>query len=278
MLADQPDPFPEISTHPARRESREARGGDERETGANVPKEGLGREPRRGYSQRRRESRRMPERRRAAHGSWPEAPRTRKVLAIGDKGSARSPGSVFTIGHSNHSSEKLVGLLKRHGIEVLVDSRSRPYSRYAPHFNARALEGILSAVGIGYLFLGKGLGGRPEREDFYDANGRVDYVLVERSQPFLDGISRLEKEIQTLTVALLCSEENPAGCHRRLLVGRALGERGFVVRHIRGDGRVQTEGEESGVQPVLFTEAEVSPRKSIRSVSRKRRRPSSSGR
>lgn len=184
---------------------------------------------------------------------------------------------MFTIGHSNHSAEKLVGLLKGHGIEVLVDTRSRPYSRYAPHFNARAIEASLLGDGIGYLFLGRELGGWPEGQDFYDVEGRVDYALVERSGPFLDGISRLEKEIRALTVALLCSEENPAGCHRRLLVGRVLGERGIVVRHIRGDGRVQTEGEESGVQPVLFTEAEVSPRKSIRSVSRKRRPPSSSG-
>ena len=185
---------------------------------------------------------------------------------------------MFTVGHSNHPAETLSGLLKRHGIEVVADTRSRPYSRHVPHFNARALEAALSVGGIGYLFLGRELGGRPEGEEFYDAEGRVDYALLERSRPFLDGISRLEKEIRTRAVALLCSEENPAGCHRRLLVGRALDERGIVVRHIRRDGSVQTEGEGYGVQPVLFPEAEVGPRKSIRSVSRKRRRPSSSGR
>ena len=186
--------------------------------------------------------------------------------------------SVFTIGHSNHSAEKFVGLLKGHGIEVLVDTRSRPYSRHAPHFNAGDIEATLSGDGIGYLFLGLELGGRPKGEEFYDAEGRVNYALVKRSQPFLDGIHRLEKEIQARRVALLCSEEDPAGCHRRLLVGRVLGERGVVVRHIRGDGSVQTEGEAAGYQPVLFPEAEVSVRKSIRLVSRKRRRPSSSGR
>ena len=188
-----------------------------------------------------------------------------------------SRGSVFTIGHSNHPAGKFAGLLKGHGIEVLVDARSHPYSRHAPHYNARALAAALSGDGIGYVFLGRELGGRPEGEEFYDAEGRVDYALVRRSRAFLDGMSRLEREIAVRTVALLCSEENPSGCHRRLLVGWALGERGFAVRHIRGDGGVQTEGEEPGVQPVLFTEAEVSQRKSIRSVSRRRRRPSSSG-
>jgi uncharacterized protein (DUF488 family) len=185
---------------------------------------------------------------------------------------------VFTIGHSNHSAEKFFGLLKGYGIEILVDTRSHPYSRHAPRFNASALEVVLSRDGIGYVFLGGKLGGRPEGEEFYDAKGRVDYALVGCSRPFLDGISRLEKEIRARTVALLCSEENPARCHRRLLVGRALEERGITLRHIRGDGSVETERDMDGSQPVLFPEAEASPRKSTRSVSRKRRRPSSSGR
>jgi uncharacterized protein (DUF488 family) len=184
---------------------------------------------------------------------------------------------VFTVGHSNHSAEKFVDLLKRHGIELLVDTRSRPYSKHAPHFNIRGIEAILSKDGIGYLFLGRELGGRPEEEMFYDTEGRVDYALVARSQPFLDGISRLEQEIRKSTVVLLCSEEDPTFCHRRLLVGSALQERGVSQRHIRGDGSIRKEGDADGGQPVLFLETEVSPRKSIRSVSRRRRRPSSSG-
>jgi uncharacterized protein (DUF488 family) len=194
-------------------------------------------------------------------------------MAIGDQ--SRALTQVFTVGHSNHSAEKFAGLLKRHGIEAVVDTRSRPYSRHAPHFNAQFLEEILSKDGMGYLFLGGKLGGRPQEEMFYDTEGRVDYALVGRSQPFLDGISRLEQEVRTRVVALMCSEEDPTHCHRRLLVGRALEELGFTLRHIRGDGSIQIEGETDG-QPVLFPETEVSPRKSIRSVSRRRQRRSSS--
>lgn len=184
---------------------------------------------------------------------------------------------VFTVGHSNHPTEKFIRLLRRYRVEVLIDTRSHPFSRHAPQYNARTLESVLSKDGIGYLFLGGELGGRPEGAEFYDAKGRVDYTQVGCSRPFLDGISRLEQEVSTRTVVLLCSEEDPARCHRRLLVGRALEERGFVLRHIRGDGSVETEHEVDGGQPVLFTEREANPRKSIRSVSRKRRRPSSSG-
>jgi uncharacterized protein (DUF488 family) len=187
-------------------------------------------------------------------------------------------GSVFTIGHSNHSARKFVGLLKGHRIEVLADTRSRPYSRHAPCFNVEYLEATVSDYGIGYLFLGLELGGRPEGEEFYDAQGRVNYAQVERSRTFLDGLHRLEREILDRRVALLCSEEDPSGCHRKLLVGRVLSERGVTVKHIRGDGSVQTEGEVASHQLALFPEAEVSVRKSIRSVSRKRRHPNSSGR
>ncbi len=185
--------------------------------------------------------------------------------------------TVFTVGHSNHSVERFTGLLREHGIEMVADVRSHPYSRHVPHYNARSLEEILSHYGIGYLFLGGELGGRPEGEIFYDSDDRVDYALVGRSRSFLDGISRLEQQIRTRTVALLCSEEDPARCHRRLLVGRALEELGFTLRHIRGDGSIQIEGETDGGQPALFPEMEARPRKSIRSASQRRRRPSSSG-
>ena len=41
----------------------------------------------------------------------------------------------------------------------------------------------------------------------------------------------------------MCSEENPATCHRRLLVGRVLADYEVEVFHIRSDGRIQSEDE-----------------------------------
>ena len=197
---------------------------------------------------------------------------------MNENGDGSGRWSIYTIGHSNHSAEKFVDLLKRYGIELVVDVRSQPYSRHAPHFSARDLEAILSGNGIGRLYLGYELGGRPTAEEFYDADGRVDYARIEKSQSFLDGIQRLDSSIWDRRIALLCSEEDPTWCHRRLLVGRALSERGIVVWHIRGDGGVQTEGEESDDQLILFPNSEVSLRKSTRSVLRRKRRPGSSGR
>jgi len=50
---------------------------------------------------------------------------------------------VYTIGHSNHSVEHFLGLLKTNGIQVIVDARSQPYSKYASQFDHERLKGSL---------------------------------------------------------------------------------------------------------------------------------------
>jgi len=151
--------------------------------------------------------------------------------------------TIFTVGHSNHSLEVFIGLLKSHKIEVLVDVRSKPFSRFSPQFNKEGFERAVRASGIKYLFLGKELGGRPESSEFYDNQGFVLYSRIAESPLFLEGIDRLIRGIKTYRVAVMCGEENPVNCHRRLLVGRVLLKRGVNVRHIRGDGTVQNEDE-----------------------------------
>jgi uncharacterized protein (DUF488 family) len=47
---------------------------------------------------------------------------------------------------------------------------------------------------------------------------------------------------------MLCAEEDPARCHRHLLIAPALEERGVEVVHIRGDGRLQGD---AAVEPQL---------------------------
>ena len=41
---------------------------------------------------------------------------------------------LYTIGHSNHSLDKFISLLKKHKIAALVDSRTSPYSKYNRQF------------------------------------------------------------------------------------------------------------------------------------------------
>ncbi|MBI4492218.1 MAG: DUF488 domain-containing protein [Chloroflexi bacterium] len=196
---------------------------------------------------------------------------------------------LASIGHSNQPLEQFLELLKAHRIEVLVDVRSQPYSKYAAQFNAEALKAAVLGAGMKYLYLGKELGGRPSGEAFYDAEGYVLYGQVAESALFLEGMRRLEQGARQYRVALMCSEEDPAGCHRRLLIGRVLAKRGMALDHIRGDGRVQTEAElvreeeeerrpHSGQLTFLEDAPEAKAWKSIRSVLPRGRRPSSSER
>jgi uncharacterized protein (DUF488 family) len=153
-----------------------------------------------------------------------------------------APG-LFTIGHSNVALDDFLGLLQQHVIQAVADVRTVPRSRYVPHFNAGQLRDVLARCAISYVPLGRELGGRPEGAGFYDAQGHVLYGRLAESPAFQEGIGRVLARTQTQRIALLCSEEDPARCHRHLLIGRVLGERGVAVSHIRRDGRIETESD-----------------------------------
>jgi hypothetical protein len=159
---------------------------------------------------------------------------------------------IYTIGHSNHTLETFLNLLRGSEIEVVVDIRSNPSSQVVPHFNRKSLENSLKMNGFKYLFLGKELGGKPDNKEFYDANGHVLYGLIAKSPSFIQGIERLLKGIHDYRIVLLCGEENPSHCHRRLLVGKYLIEQGINVEHIRGDGRVQSEEELTNEEKIQY--------------------------
>jgi hypothetical protein len=198
--------------------------------------------------------------------------------------SMEGAGRIFTIGHSNHPAEVFTELLKQHSIEVVVDARSSPYSKFAPQFDRESLKELLPEQGVKYLYMGEELGGRPEGERFYDSDGHVLYGLVAETPVFLRGVDRLLEGIAKFRVALLCAEEDPSGCHRRLLVGRVLVARGISVEHIRRDGSTQSEAELEeeeareayDPQLALFDHAKEPEWKSIPSVLRKKRQNSSS--
>jgi uncharacterized protein (DUF488 family) len=146
--------------------------------------------------------------------------------------------SIFTIGHSTHGLDRFLELLIQHEIQVVVDVRSAPYSRYNPQYNQTALEAFLKNYGIRYLFLGKELGARPEDPGCY-VGGRVQYRRIAQTESFRSGIKRAKKGAQSYRIALMCSEKEPLECHRTLLVSRVLSEEGMSVRHIHADGQLE---------------------------------------
>jgi len=129
-----------------------------------------------------------------------------------------------------------LALLREHEIEVGVDIRSFPTSRF-PHFKKEYLEKSLEGKGIQYFYLGKELGGF--RKGGYLAHMGTD--------SFQKGLERLEEVAREKRAAFFCSERFPWKCHRRW-VARRLVQRGWQVVHIIEKGRTwipKTEGNAS---------------------------------
>ena len=147
---------------------------------------------------------------------------------------------IFTIGHSNHTWETFSPLLLANEIELLVDVRSNPVSRFAPFANHRTLPGLLESIGVDYEFMGGTLGGKPADKSMYDLRGKPDYRRMRASDVFQDAIQQLAGMASRRQTVILCSEEDPSQCHRLLLMGMPLEELGCSLRHVRGDGQVQT--------------------------------------
>ena len=141
---------------------------------------------------------------------------------------------MLTIGHSNRSLAEFLETLKAHGVDVLVDVRTVPRSRYNPQFNREGLSQSLAAEGIEYLPM-PGLGGlRHSQKDSRNTGwrnlsfrGYADYMETVEFQSHLDGLLRLEGR----QVAMMCAESVPWRCHRSLIAD-ALAARGVPVRHI----------------------------------------------
>jgi len=166
---------------------------------------------------------------------------------------ALNQGSIYTVGHSNIELEELFSLLN--GIEVVVDVRSTPFSKYAPQFNAHNVKEKLEAAGIQHIFMedeniGNILGGKPRDGDCYE-HGKIVYEKVMTKSWYQEGISKLVELAGEKKVAIMCSEEDPHNCHRHHLITQSLLEEGLTVFHIRGDRTVE-KAEKEAVQPTLF--------------------------
>ena len=146
--------------------------------------------------------------------------------------------AMYTIGHSNTPLIRFLELLTQHGIEVLIDTRSQPYSRFSPHFNRTALSTSLRHVGIIYRYRGDTLGGRPKDSHYRLPNGHVDYARLAAAPMYQEGLQQLRHEAVTHRVAIMCSEADYRHCHRYWLITRSLMREGVEVSHILQSGEL----------------------------------------
>lgn len=148
--------------------------------------------------------------------------------------------TILTVGHSNHTLDGFLRLLRSAGVTAIADVRSSPYSRHFSHFNRAEIKASLREHGIDYRFYGKELGGRPSDARLYD-DGTADYEAMAGTEQFQDGIRKVLSGARKHRLALMCSEHDPLDCHRCLLVGRSLAENGAPVTHLLSDGRTQSQ-------------------------------------
>ena len=180
-----------------------------------------------------------------------------KDCGVGQGQAASMQSALYTIGHSNHDLATFLKLLKDNGIQVVVDVRSAPYSRYVPQFNKKEIEAAATAAGVTYVFMGDTMGGKPSGLQDLQANTRGRYDKLAAADTFQQGLDRLINAVAAgWIIALMCAEEDPRKCHRHLLIARELElKRNIPVFHIRSDNtriRAKSRLHNNTVQLELF--------------------------
>jgi uncharacterized protein (DUF488 family) len=132
--------------------------------------------------------------------------------------------------------EDFILLLKKNGINTIVDVRSTPYSKFASQYNRETLKYYLKENKIFYIFMGDLLGARYEDKSLLFDDGKVNFKKVQEIKSFQDGITRLDKGItKGYNISLMCSEKEAFDCHRFGLVSEFLTKNRIEVNHIYPD-------------------------------------------
>jgi len=127
---------------------------------------------------------------------------------------------IYTIGHSTHSLEKFLDVLKYYEIKLIIDVRRWPSSKKFPWFGKDSLAKSLSENGIEYSHYPE-LGG-------YRKEGHANFA---KSKEFDIALSKLLEKINDKAAAILCAELLWFRCHRRY-IAENLVKQGHKVIHI----------------------------------------------
>jgi uncharacterized protein (DUF488 family) len=129
---------------------------------------------------------------------------------------------VYMVGHSKHPWPTFAKLLTSHGVQLLVDVRTSPQSRFSPQFSQTALKRSLSALQFDYQHVPV-LGGK-------------DPVPLDVQR---DTLATLVGTFNSQVTALMCSEANYRECHRHYTLTPLVIEAGFTVQQILPDGSLE---------------------------------------
>jgi uncharacterized protein (DUF488 family) len=147
--------------------------------------------------------------------------------------------TLYSIGHGQKTLEEFYEELTSFNIQYVIDVRSSPYSKWAPQYNQREIAQYLRNNNIVYAYMGNIIGGRPINDLCYDSEGHFDYEKMAQESSFKKGLNRLvNANEKQFNVAVMCSESDPALCHRSKLIGRELYENYHInMKHIVSAGK-----------------------------------------
>lgn len=139
---------------------------------------------------------------------------------------------IFTIGYGNRSLFEFLKTLRKYEVEVVIDVRSNPYSRFRPEYNKSSLSESLKVVGVKYGFQGNLLGGKPKDKNLYEGD-LLSYDKIRKTISYQKGLEYLEKGMELgFSIVIMCSELDYIKCHRYSLIGEDLSKRGYEILHI----------------------------------------------
>jgi uncharacterized protein (DUF488 family) len=151
---------------------------------------------------------------------------------------------LYTIGHSRHSSEQLLNLLRACRVTRLVDVRRVPFSRLNPQFNRNRLANDLAEYQIAYQHL-EDLGGLRDPTSVEESRNTAwrnpflrSYADHAQTRSFQDALQVLGRAAIQETCAIMCAEADWRQCHRQIITDYLI-LRDFEVLHILSDGAVE---------------------------------------
>jgi uncharacterized protein (DUF488 family) len=163
--------------------------------------------------------------------------------------------TIFTIGHSTRSADEVIALLREAGVDLLVDVRTVPRSRFNPQFNADVFPKTLGEAAIGYRHFAAlgGLrhrpkGAPPSPNGLWQSEAFQAYADYALTPPFHAALAELRDLAHEHRPAVMCAEAVWWRCHRRIITDYLLAA-GDDVRHIMGEGKIEPASLTLGAEP-----------------------------
>ena len=150
----------------------------------------------------------------------------------------------FTVGHSTHTVDAFVALLRAVDVELVVDVRTIPRSRTNPHYNRDVLPATLKPFNLDYIHIPELGGLRSRRSVARAVNGfwqnesfhnYADYAMCEE---FRSGLCKLRQAGHAQRCVVMCAEAVWWRCHRRIIADYLIAG-GETVIHILAKGRTE---------------------------------------